>query len=100
VCTYLTEHVAVEGSAKFRDGWAAIDKAIVYFDHPVHAMVDHSVNIDFFARGGDGIRRIAVELTPESAIELAAAINRTLASAPPGLVDIAAGRESNAVPME
>lgn len=86
MCTYLTEHVQLEGSGKFADGWSAVDKATVYFDHPVHAMADHSLNIDFFARDSDGVHRLAVELTPESALELAAAIERAVASAPAELL--------------
>jgi hypothetical protein len=86
MCTYLTEHVFLEGSGKFATGWAAVDKATVYFDHPVHAMADHSLNIDFFAADGGELRRLALELTPQSALELAAAIHRTLASAPPELI--------------
>lgn len=86
MCTYLTEHVQLEGSGKFADGWAAVDTATVYFDHPVHAMSDHSLNIDFFARGSGAVRRLALELTPESAIELAKAINRAIASAPDELL--------------
>lgn len=86
MCTYLTQHVSIEGSGKFANGWTSIDAATVYFDHPVHAMADHSLNIDFFARGTDGVRRLAVELTPESALELAAAINRAIASAPAELL--------------
>jgi len=100
MCTYLTEHVDIEGSGKFADGWAATRRATVYFDHPVHAMAEHSLNIDFFAVAGAGaagtaapgdaadaaVRRIAVELTPESARALATAIQRALDSAPAGLV--------------
>lgn len=87
MCTYLTEHVAVEGSGKFATGWAGVDKATVYFDHPVHAMADHSLNIDFFAATDGQLRRLALELTPRSALELAAAIQRTIASAPAELID-------------
>lgn len=87
MCTYLTEHVSVDGSGKFATGWAGVDRATVYFDHPVHAMAEHSLNIDFFAADGGELRRLALELTPQSALELAAAIQRTIASAPPELID-------------
>jgi Family of unknown function (DUF6295) len=82
VCTYLTEHVDVEGSAKFADGWAAMRTATVYFDHPVHALAEHTLNIDFFTSADATGRRVAVELTAPAARALAAAIGRAIASAP------------------
>lgn len=83
MCTYLTERLAVEGSAKSGDRWSGVSSATVYFDHPVHAYAEHSVNLDFFDdRDGAPARRVAVELTPSAARELAAAIGRVLASAP------------------
>lgn len=83
MCTYLTERLAVEGSAKAGERWTAVNSASVYFDHPVHANAEHSVNLDFFDdREGAPARRVALELTPGAARELAAAIERVLASAP------------------
>ncbi len=83
MCTYLTERLAVEGSAKSGERWAAVSSASVYFDHPVHANVEHSVNLDFFdSQGGGPARRVALELTPTAARELALAIERVLASGP------------------
>ena len=58
----------------------------VYFDHPVHAMAEHTLNIDFLNPGKGPSARVAVELTAESARELARAIEATLAAAPPGMV--------------
>ncbi len=87
MCTYLTERLAVEGSAKAGERWAAVSSASVYFDHPVHANAEHSVNLDFFDARDSGLsRRVAVELTPSAARELAAAIERVLASAPAELI--------------
>jgi hypothetical protein len=83
MCTYLTERLAVEGSGKSGERWTAVSSASVYFDHPVHASAEHSVNLDFFDnRDGAPARRVALELTPSTARELAAAIERVLASAP------------------
>ena len=86
MCTYLTETVDVSGSGKGATGWFSLREATVYFDHPVHAPAEHTLNIDFRdpALGPSG--RVAVELTAESARALAAAITSTLASAPPGLI--------------
>ncbi len=47
MCTYETEHVSMQGSAKGPSGWFDVTTATVYFDHPVHAPFVHSLNIDF-----------------------------------------------------
>jgi hypothetical protein len=87
MCTYLTEKIGITGSGKGNSGWFALSDACVYFDHPVHAMAEHTLNIDFVNPGKGPSARVAVELTAESARALANAIEVTLASAPPGLVD-------------
>ncbi len=85
MCTYLTEKIEVGGSGKGADGWFSLTEATVYFDHPVHAPAEHTLNIDFLNPGRGPSARVAVELTAESARALAKAIEATLASAPPGL---------------
>ena len=45
MCTYLTEHVRIDGSGKGATGWFGADRATVYVDHPVHAPYGHTVNI-------------------------------------------------------
>jgi hypothetical protein len=57
----------------------------VYFDHPVHAMAEHTLNIDFADPSKGPGARVAVELTAASARELASAIQAALASAPEAL---------------
>jgi hypothetical protein len=86
MCTYLTENVAVTGSGKGPDGWFGLSEATVYFDHPVHAQAEHTLNIDFINPGRGASARVAVELTAESARALAKAIESALDSAPPGLI--------------
>ena len=86
MCTYLTEKIEVTGSGKGADGWFGLSEATVYFDHPVHAQAEHTLNIDFLAPGSGPSARVAVELTAESARALAIAIQATLDAAPPGLV--------------
>jgi uncharacterized protein DUF6295 len=87
MCTYLTEKIEITGSGKGAAGWFQLSDASVYFDHPVHAMAEHTVNIDFLNPGKGPSARVAVELTAASARELARAIEATLASAPPSLQD-------------
>jgi hypothetical protein len=86
MCTYLTETIKITGSGKGADGWFAVSDASVYFDHPVHAPAEHTLNIDFRNPARGPAARVAVELTAESARKLARAIEATLASAPPGMV--------------
>jgi len=86
MCTYITETINIAGSGKGADGWFRLTDATVYFDHPVHALADHSLNIDFANPSRGPGARVAVELTAESARALVAAISATLASAPAELV--------------
>jgi hypothetical protein len=83
MCTYATVKVAIEGSAKGPGGgWFHVTDGTVYFDHPVHAMAEHTLNIDFTDPSKGPSARVAVELTAASARELVAAIQAALASAP------------------
>ncbi|HEY3958759.1 MAG TPA: DUF6295 family protein [Streptosporangiaceae bacterium] len=86
MCTYLTEKLAVTGSGKGSAGWFGLTDATVYFDHPVHAPAEHTLNIDFLNPAQGPAARVAVELTAESARALAKAIELALDSAPPGMV--------------
>ena len=86
MCTYATINTALEGSAKGPDSkWFRLTQGTVYFDHPVHAMAEHTLNIDVAdpARGPQA--RVALELTADSARELVKAINDALAAAPAAL---------------
>lgn len=87
MCTYLTLSETVSGSAKGPGGsWFGLKTATVYFDHPVHAMADHTVNVDLADPDRGPAGRVALELTPASARRLAEAIQAALDSAPVGLV--------------
>jgi len=86
MCTYLTEKIALSGSGKGPAGWFSVTDASVYFDHPVHAQAEHTLNIDFLDPGAGPAARVAVELTADSARELIRAIQATLDSAPPGMI--------------
>jgi len=86
MCTYTTEKVEITGSGKGAEGWFALSDATVYFDHPVHAMAEHTLNIDFRNPGKGPAARVAVELSAESARALVGAIVAALAAVPPALV--------------
>jgi hypothetical protein len=85
MCTYQTERVSVAGSGKGANGWFSLTDATVYFDHPVHAPLLHSLNIDFVNPAAGPSARVAVELTADSARALATAIMTALDSVPAGL---------------
>lgn len=83
MCTYATVRTTVDGSAKGPGGqWFHVTDGVVYFDHPVHAMAEHTLNIDFAAPADGPSARVAVELTAASARTLLAAIQAALDSAP------------------
>jgi Family of unknown function (DUF6295) len=86
MCTYATVKIAIEGSAKGpQSSWFRATDGTVYFDHPVHAMAEHTLNIDIADPSKGPNQRVALELTAKSARELAAAIEEALASAPAAL---------------
>jgi hypothetical protein len=80
MCTYLTSTEPVTGSGLGATGWFSIEAAVVYFDHPQEAPVEHALCIDFRAgAGADPSQRVAVELDAASARTLAESILATLA---------------------
>ena len=82
MCTYATAHRTLDGSAKGPGGaWFHVTDATVYFDHPVHAMAEHTLNIDRAAPAAGPGARVAVDLTAVSARGLVAASQQALASA-------------------
>ncbi|HZT09080.1 MAG TPA: DUF6295 family protein [Chloroflexota bacterium] len=92
MCTYIVEHADLAGSAKGQLGWFPLNRAHVAFDHPVSAPLDHALLIDFVNEAQGPGARVAVELSAESARDLAFAILTALKAAEaenvvePGLV--------------
>jgi Family of unknown function (DUF6295) len=86
VCTYETMQTGVTGSGKGPAGWFALTQATVYYDHPVHAQAEHTLNIDFADPAAGPSQRVAVELTAASARALVATIEAALAAVPPELL--------------
>lgn len=74
MCTYVTTSVEVAGGAYGGDEWFGADRAVVYFDHPQDAPLDHALCVDVWGAG----ERVAVELDAASARRLAEAILATL----------------------
>lgn len=74
MCTYVTTTANVSGSAYRGDDWFAVDRTVVYFDHPQDAPLDHALCIDVWGHRD----RIALELDAASARRLAETILATL----------------------
>jgi hypothetical protein len=58
-----------------------VTDATVYFDHPVHAAAEHTLNIDVADPSRGPGARVALELSAESARALVDAIEQALAAA-------------------
>ena len=84
MCTYVTETLPVSGSAKGATGWIRVTDATVYYDHPVHALADHTLNIDLRRPADGAAARLGIELTADSARSLAETILTVLAAAEAG----------------
>jgi hypothetical protein len=80
MCTYQTENLSLHGSGKGGQGWFRVTDASVYFDHPVHASAEHTLNLDFLNPTLGPGARVALELDAASALALADAIRLVLAA--------------------
>jgi uncharacterized protein DUF6295 len=78
LCTGIVENRRISGAGKGPHGWFLLDQASVSFDHPDHAPVERAVIIDLLSDSAEPESRIAVELTPQSARDLARAILASL----------------------
>ena len=88
MCTYATAVAEITGSAKGPGGqWFPVTRVTAYFDHPVHAMAEHTLNIDVADPSRGPSARIALELTAASARALMAAVEATLDAVPPELAE-------------
>ena len=79
MCTMIVEKTEIAGSGKGVQGWFPLRQVNVSYDHPVHAPLEHAVNIDFVNEAEGLGARVAVELTPESAQELVRVVLTALA---------------------
>jgi hypothetical protein len=80
----ITLQTKIAGSGKGASGWFELREANVSYDHPFHFPLEHALNIDFVNEAEGPSARVAVELTPESARQLAHAILATLERAEAG----------------
>ena len=73
MCSYLTLATDVAGSGLRGDDWFPVSRAVVYFDHPQDAPLEHALCLDVTGAGGPA-ERVAVELDAASARRLAETI--------------------------
>ena len=78
MCTNIVENAQIAGWGKGADGWFDVHQVSVSFDHPLHAPLEHAVNIDFTNEARGLSARVAVELTPDAAKELIRVIQAAL----------------------
>ncbi len=74
MCSYIAGKTPVSGSGKGATGWFSVTSANISYDHPYHVDLEHALNIDFVNEGGGLGARVAVELSLDSAKQLAAAL--------------------------
>jgi hypothetical protein len=73
MCTYLAQTTDLAGSgSRGGDDWFTLRNAVVSFDHPQDALVEHALCLDL--RGGAVDERVALELDAASARRLAETI--------------------------
>ena len=80
MCTWIVEKTDILAHGKGVSDWVRLNRANVYYDHPVSAPLDHALIIDFVDdRVGPGAR-VSVELSVESARDLLRAVQAALAT--------------------
>jgi hypothetical protein len=78
MCTWISEKTEVRAHGKGVADWVPLNRANVYYDHPVSVPLDHAVIIDFTDEAAGPGTRVSVELSAESARALIRAIQATL----------------------
>ena len=71
MCTNILERAPLTGSGRGREGWFKLSEVSITYDHPFDVALEHAVNIDFTNESVGVAARVAVELTIDSAKELA-----------------------------
>jgi len=81
MCTSIVEITDVSGAGKGIKDWFDVTRAVVSYDHPHHALLEEAISIDFVNPELGAGARVAVEITLQSAKNLAAALSRAIAAA-------------------
>ena len=96
MCTGLVQKAKVTGAGKSPDGWFKLDELNVMYDCTYHTSAPQGVNIEFVNEKEGPGARVAVELTPKSAMDLVHAIMESLYSAGIDPGEAALGLEAKA----
>ena len=81
MCTSVVEIVRAEGAGRSEEGWFPVTAAVVSYDHPHHALLEEAITLDFVNGDLGPGARACVEITLESAKDLAGALARAIAAA-------------------
>jgi uncharacterized protein DUF6295 len=81
MCTGLVQKAKVDGAGKSPDGWFKLEEVSVMYDCTYHMPTPQGINIDFLNEKEGPGARVAVELSPRSAMDLVHAIMESLYSA-------------------
>ena len=98
MCTGLVQKAKVTGAGKSAEGWFKLEEVSVTYDCSYHTSMPQGVNIDFLNEGEGPSARVAVELSPTSAMELVRVIMGSLQSAGIDPGDAALGIVPQAAP--
>jgi len=71
MCTNIMERSTLSGRGRGREGWFKLAEVSISYDHPFELDLEHAVNIDFTNESEGVGARVAVELSLDSAKELA-----------------------------
>ena len=78
MCTMVVESTKITGSGKGTNAWFPIQEVNVSYDHPFHAPMEYTVNLDFTNESMGPSARGGVELSARSAEELIGTIREAL----------------------
>ncbi len=84
MCTMISQQITVSGTGKGAEGWFPVRQVSVSYDHPFHADLEYTLNLDFANDAMGPAARVAVELDAASARALVETIQAVLARAEAG----------------
>ena len=84
MCTMISQKVKIAGCGTGTSGWFEVDQALVSYDHPYQAQLEHALNIDFVNEALGPGARVAVELDAAAARRLVETIQAVLEQAEKG----------------
>lgn len=80
----ISQKVKIAGCGKGTGGWFEVNQALVSYDHPYEAQLEHALNIDFVNEALGPSARVAVELDAAAARRLVETIQAVLEQAEKG----------------